>query len=112
MEKLFSPGKLRSEKTARLISLLVPGLGQLYAGKPGRAISSLLLTGAAGGFAALCFITGYPLEGIFTGAGLFFKFYTGGSRYAGLLASNRNRILRNSVKEKIKFMVQKIELAE
>jgi hypothetical protein len=96
------PKGLRSAKTAKLLSLVVPGLGQWYSGHGGRALSSLLLQGAAATFAVISIMNGFPLQGIFTGTVMFLRFYGGGARYAGRLAEERNEKRKDQVKEKVR----------
>jgi hypothetical protein len=103
-DKWMPPHGLRSERNARLLSL-IPGLGQVYAGKPGRALGSILLQGGAAAFCVISIMNGFYFEGIFTGGSMFFRFYSGGARYAGLLVRERNRKKNDAVKEKVKQLI-------
>jgi hypothetical protein len=105
LEKRIPPRHLRSSQTARILSLFLPGTGQLYCGKPWRALSSVLLQGAAATFAVISIMHGFYFEGIFTGAGLFLRFYTGGARYAGRLAEEKNEKKENEVKQRLKDLI-------
>lgn len=85
----------RSPVAAALLSAALPGAGQLYCGRPGQALASLLLTGATvfGAYAALS--NGY--EGAGTLAAIVAATaYAGSMRSAYACAQGRNRRSREA----------------
>ena len=108
-DKLIPLRKIRSAKKAKLLSLIIPGLGQAYSGYPGRAVSSLLLQGVAAAFTVVSIMNGFYIEGISVGAIYFLRFYMGGARYAGQLAVKHNSKKYFEAKQRIKAMVLAIE---
>ena len=81
---------LKNPTKAETLSYLIPGSGQLYAGYPGRAITSIVLQGGLVVFTVYSFTNGYYLSGAFTGVGLFSLFYNGGAGQARDLAIKHN----------------------
>jgi tetratricopeptide (TPR) repeat protein len=105
VDALIPPQGLRKPRTALLLSLFLPGSGQVYAGKPGRALASIALQGAALTFGIISIMHGYYFEGAFTGVSLFLRFYSGGARHAAYLVEKRNEKRNDAVKEKIKNII-------
>ncbi len=97
--------KLKSEKKALILSLVLPGLGQVYAGKPWRGLSSLLLTGAAVTYGVFSISQGLWFTTFLSGMTFTMRFYAGGAKYArtSVKAYNEQKkiIYKNSVKEMI-----------
>lgn len=98
--------KTKSINKAYNISLVLPGIGQAYAGYPGRGFISGLMQVGSAGFTYYSLINRYYYSGVLTGAAMFYTFYLGGARYAGQLAEKKNlnhqkRILAG-LKEEIK----------
>jgi len=87
---LFMQPKLLNSKTAKTLSFILPGSGQIYSGKLFRGLSSTILNGSAITYSMLSVEKGFYLSGIFTGFNLFMMFYTGGSRYAEYIANKEN----------------------
>jgi tetratricopeptide (TPR) repeat protein len=83
--------KLKNPKKAEILSAIIPGSGQVYAGYPLEGITSLLLQTATLGFGAYKIYQGYYFIGFFTGFGLFQKFYFGGMNRAVFLTEKRNK---------------------
>jgi len=96
----FLKKKPKNPDKAQLLSFLMPGLGQAYAGFPKEALASAGLQALALGFGIYHVLNRYYLIGFFTGAGLFQSFYFGGARRAATMAeeTNRKRKARNSQK--------------
>ncbi len=94
----FLRKKPKNPDKAQLLSFLMPGLGQAYAGYPLEGISSVGLQVLALGFGVYHVLNRYYLIGFFTGAGLFQTFYFGGARRASIMAeeTNRKRKARNN----------------
>ncbi len=82
--------KLKNVKTAKKLSYFAPGIGQIYAGYPGKGIFSSLIQGSLLAFGAYSLYEGYFFTGAFTGIGLFYSFYSGGARHAEFLAQKKN----------------------
>lgn len=83
--------KLKSPEKAENLSYFLPGVGQMYAGKPLRGLTSLTLQSGMLAFAAFNFFNGYYISGTFTGVSLFYVFYMGGARHASYLAEEFNK---------------------
>lgn len=96
----FIKKKPKNPDKAQLMSFLMPGLGQVYAGYPKEGLVSAGLQALALGFGVYHVLEHYYFIGFFTGAGLFQTFYFGGARRAALMAeeTNRKRKARNSQK--------------
>lgn len=79
----------KSPVLAMILSGVVPGLGQLYAGVPAGSLNSLLLNGLTGYGAVHGFMLGRPAEFALYLA-LFQRFYLGGIKVAGARAEDAN----------------------
>jgi TM2 domain-containing membrane protein YozV len=94
-EKTLNKRRLfKSEKTAKTLSTILPGLGQMYAGKPGHAAISMLLTGGSILYSAVSFTTGYYATAVLTGIPLTVKFYLGGRDNANNIVMRKNNAKR------------------
>ncbi|MBK8167664.1 MAG: hypothetical protein IPK64_17090 [bacterium] len=91
---------LRSPGTSRLLSTIVPGAGQLYAGRPGGAINALALTGSLGhllvsssrdGDVGLAFFSFYLLR----------RYYHGNRHHAERACLDRNRAEIGALMERV-----------
>lgn len=102
VDKLYDFLKKRPKNPdkAQLLSFLLPGLGQIYAGYPKEGLVSAGLQALSLGFGIYHVLNHYYFIGFFTGAGLFQTFYFGGARRASLMAeeTNRKRKARNNQK--------------
>jgi tetratricopeptide (TPR) repeat protein len=87
----FLKKKPKNPDKAQLLSFLMPGLGQAYAGYWKQGLVSAGLQALALGFGVYHVLNRYYLIGFFTGAGLFQAFYFGGTRRAVLMAEETNR---------------------
>lgn len=96
---------LKNIKKAEILSLLLPGLGQTYAGKPWRGLSSLLIGGGLVTFTVISFQQGFIFSPVFTGITLFLRFYAGGARYAHKLAEDKNERLILEYKKEIRDLI-------
>jgi hypothetical protein len=83
--------KLKSPAKAETLSRILPGAGQMYAGKVLRGLTSSTIQLGLLGFAAYSFLNGYYFSGTLTGVSLFYVFYMGGARHAGYLAEEYNK---------------------
>jgi len=68
-----------------------PGLGQVYAGYPGKAFISLILQAGCAGAVFLCWRSGMYLTGTVYGLYPLIRFYQGGKINGRTLAEKRNR---------------------
>ncbi len=86
--------------TAYVLSLIIPGLGQAYAGEWGEALNSFLLVGglaAVGGYVAVAYSV-FDAAGIGSWA---YRYYMGGAQKAEKLARRRRTLKRKQWYEKV-----------
>lgn len=99
VQELYAENKLfmrPDPRTARILSMIFPGSGQLYAGDPVSGLNSFLLTGVFVGLVVYLNIRTHPLEAIITGLPWFQRYYQGGFEQAGV-AATKNREKRRNV---------------
>lgn len=89
LPKLLGRNPPKSPGLAMILSGLVPGLGQLYAGEAGGAANGLALNGLTGYGLFHGFELGRPAE-IVLYLALFQRFYMGGIKVAGARAEDAN----------------------
>lgn len=94
--------KLKSEKKAQWLSTLIPGGGQLYAGKPLESLASIMIQGAGVYYAIISWNSGYYISA-WLGVGIFGSFHNGGVRRAEALVQQYNA---SKIKE-FNYSVQK-----
>ncbi len=92
--------KLKNPEKAYNLSLILPGLGQMYAGKFWKGAFSGTVQLGIIGFTGYHLYHGYFFTGGMTGAALFYTFYLGGARYARQLAEQYNEQLKSTIKQK------------
>lgn len=82
---------------ARLLSIIIPGAGQFYAGDIKNGLNSLLLTGGflTLGIYSMLFYT--PFDAIVAIAPWFQRYYMGGYKRAGMIAADRLNQKQNQV---------------
>lgn len=97
--------RLKNRRKAYRMSLFMPGLGQMYAGKPWRGITSFVLVTGALTYGVFTVIDGYYVSGVTTGLGLAIRFYKGGARYAAQLADDYNRKKKREYINEMKALV-------
>lgn len=105
----FLKKKPKNPDKAQLMSFLVPGLGQMYAGYWKQGLVSASLQALALGFGVYHVLNRYYLIGFFTGAGLFQSFYFGGTRRAVLMAEDTNRKRKATTNQKLREVLIKAE---
>lgn len=96
----------KNPKTARILSMIIPGAGQFYAGDVKNGLNSLLLTG---GFALLFINTAlsYSYVDALTAAGpWYYRYYYGGFRRAETITINRVELKRSKLFTQIMNSVQ------
>jgi tetratricopeptide (TPR) repeat protein len=81
--KRFSPGKVE------LMSILFPGLGQVYSGNPGSGINSLVLVGGLAVVAVWAWQTYGLMDALLSVSSWYYRYYTGGIQNARATALNR-----------------------
>ncbi len=84
--------KLKKPRTARILSMIVPGSGQAYAGYPLDGFISFGLHVISLGGAGLAFTQGLYITGWLGGFGVLQKLYFGGNHRAANLAEQKNRL--------------------
>ena len=87
---LFVHRKHKNIKTARVLSAIIPGAGQLYAHDAKGALNSILLTGSIATMGVESGIA-YGWSGSLWTINWFTRYYRGGIRAAGWAAEERNR---------------------
>lgn len=92
------PIKYKPKKagTALVLSVVLPGSGQAYAGRPGEGVLSLAMAGGTAALGVFSFIQGHYFFTFMTCLPFFQKFYEGGARYAMKRADqwNENRKIK------------------
>jgi hypothetical protein len=101
----FLKKKPKNPEKAQLLSFLMPGLGQVYAGYPKEGLASAGLQALALSFGVYHVLNKYYLIGFFTGAGLFQTFYFGGARRASIMAEDTNRKRKALNNQKIRAVL-------
>ncbi len=104
--------KIKDPEKAESISYFLPGVGQMYAGYFGRGLLSGFLQAVFIGYGAYSLYEGYFFSGALTGVGLFWAFYSGGSRHAKYLAQKKNEELTVKYNKPIKEALLKLELSK
>ncbi|NBP70057.1 MAG: hypothetical protein EBR30_26705 [Cytophagia bacterium] len=97
--------KMKNPDKAFALSYWLPGVGQMYAGYPGKGLVSSLLNASLVAFSVYSFVGGYYLSGVFTGVALFYLSYNGGARYAQVLAEEHNTKTKGKFNEQVRQML-------
>lgn len=92
--------QIKSVSKAKKLSV-VPGLGQLYAGYPIKALTSFTLVGLSLTYAVFSIINGYYVSGIATGISASYLFYSGGNKHAQYLVQVRNDNTRQKYSDRL-----------
>lgn len=113
LSSLFSGNNLYSPspKKARIMSMILPGLGQAYSGDLKSGLNSMVLTS---GLIALTIHIGNtysPIDAILAVIPWFQRYYTGGYGKAGEIAVNKRQLKRNEAYTKILNMISVNEAA-
>ncbi|MFD2523455.1 tetratricopeptide repeat protein [Emticicia soli] len=91
-----------SPKKARILSTILPGLGQFYAGDVKNGLNSLLLTGGIVTWGILAAISSSsPLDIFITMVPWFQRYYMGGYKKAEVIAENQKKKRRSKVYNQI-----------
>ncbi len=98
IESIFNEPKNFSRpkpKVAFILSAILPGAGQVYAGNPGAGINSLILTGSFVGLVLYLSVRINPIDAILTGLPWFQRYYQGGFDQAEISAEHARELRRN-----------------
>lgn len=111
--QLYQPSlvpRLKNLKKAQIMSMIVPGSGQIYAGYVAEGITNSILVLAAVAYTGYSVFTANYLAAAFIGYGMMSKFYLGGITHLEYLVSKRNaersRVYNDQLKELV-FRIKK-----
>jgi tetratricopeptide (TPR) repeat protein len=82
-------------KTARILSMCLPGLGQFYAGDIKNGLNSLVINGLFVCLFTYAFITISPLDAYLSVLPWFQRYYSGGYKKAGIIAAEKAKRKRS-----------------
>ncbi|WP_421877748.1 tetratricopeptide repeat protein [Marinoscillum sp.] len=99
--------KLKNPDKAYMLSLFLPGVGQMYAGHFFKGMFSGVVQTGLVVFTAWNVYNGYFFTGGMTGAALFYTFYLGGARYARNLTIEYNDQVKSKISSKFLQTVTK-----
>jgi len=102
--------KLKSTNTARKLSRIIPGSGQIYSGNVTEGLFNLLLHSGILAFGIYEAIVGYYVSAYFSGIGILSKFYGGGIRRAIYLTKKENERRTELFENKAKNLITQIYL--
>jgi hypothetical protein len=95
----------KSPHAAKIMSAMLPGLGQVYAHDLPNGLNALAISALTGFMTVHSIIYGYYQEAIFTDITLFWRYYSGNLRHASQAAekynAKRDRLFFNLVIDKI-----------
>lgn len=91
-----------SPRKARILSMIVPGLGQFYAGDFKNGANSILLTAGIGVWGVMSAVRSTsPVDALFTMVPWFQRYYSGGYKKAEIIAENQKKKRRAKVYNEI-----------
>lgn len=93
--------KIRSVKKAELLSRIIPGTGQIYAGMTGEGIVNFLINASIIAFTAHQVYNGFYITGYLAGLGFFNKTYHGGIKRTEIIAVHKNKELIANLNSRI-----------
>lgn len=105
IEKLYSKEnqpKLKKQGTAKILSSVIPGSGQIYAGYFWEGMSNAIMQGTSLLLTAYGIYTGYYITSVVVWFGLFQKFYSGAIVRTEYLVQKKNHELTRSYNEMLK----------
>lgn len=85
-----------------IMSLIVPGTGQLYLKKPKDAVFSFLLTSLSGAFTVDSFLNGYIFSGVLMAMPIFIRFYFGGIQNINRIIEHRTLEFKNKMNKELR----------
>ena len=95
-------------KTARILSMCLPGLGQFYAGDIKNGFNSLIINALFVGLFTYSFVTISPIDAYFSVLPWFQRYYKGGYTKAGIIAEQKVKKRRVKVYNQIITTVSNI----
>jgi tetratricopeptide (TPR) repeat protein len=96
-----------SPKKARILSMIMPGLGQLYAGDVKNGLNSFLLTtGIVAWGVAAAIQSASPVDALISALPWFQRYYTGGYTKAEAIAENQKKKRRSKIYNQILDTIQ------
>lgn len=108
VETMYDPQnypRLKNVKMARVLSMILPGSGQVYAGSAGQGIVSMILNAAAITFTVYSFNVGTYFTAAGSAFSIFGRFYSGGGRNAEKTALKKNyersKVFNEQLKQKV-----------
>lgn len=91
-----------SPRKARILSMIMPGLGQFYAGDFKNGANSILLTAGIGVWGVMAAVRSTsPVDALFTMVPWFQRYYSGGYKKAEIIAENQKKKRRAKVYNEI-----------
>jgi TM2 domain-containing membrane protein YozV len=100
---------LRKKQTAKLLSALLPGTGQIYSGHMGDGIANVALQVLSIAFGGYAIYHEYYITGIILGGTAFRSFYMGGIRHLDYLVEKKNHELKRTYNDSLKPVIMQIE---
>ena len=98
----------KSVKVAKILSAIVPGAGQVYAGDWLDGLNALVLNGALGFFTVNTALDGYYVDAVLLGTTIFLRYYQGNFYHAGKVAEDFNDQLSRQAASRILTRLQEI----
>lgn len=119
VNEMYAPAnrpRLKNIRTARVLSMILPGSGQLYAGSIGQGIAGMVLNAAAAAFTIYSFNAGAYLTSVGAGLSMFVRFYGGSRHNAEKAATKRNyersKKFNEQLKEKMIAVTKTVSLKQ
>lgn len=109
LQQIAHRPELLNPKTAKIISLIIPGSGQIYGGKIIRGLTSIIFQGAFALYTYINIREGFYLTAFTSSFGEWFMFYTGGARYAEFLTEKENASRINQYNKSVKSFILQTE---
>jgi len=109
LKSLLKKPKLRNPNTAKFISYIIPGSGQIASGHVFKGLSSLIFFSSSAMFTVLSIESGFYISGLTTGLVISDMFYFGGARHASFLVNKKNTTKKNAYNKQIRNFLLKTE---
>jgi tetratricopeptide (TPR) repeat protein len=101
--------RYRNIEKARKLSLFIPGAGQIYSGYYKEAFISMALNGFGLALIGLGIWQRYYVSGALIGFPLWQRFLSGGVNRSGVLAEQRNKILKREYNNRLETLIHSLE---
>lgn len=106
LSRIFKNPKMKNLQTARVMSMIVPGSGQIYAGDWRSGINSFLLTGTIAVLGAAS-VVDYGWSGGLWAINWVSRYYRGGIREAREAAERKNYRRKRKIQEQVNRVLEK-----